>query len=76
METSASFEAWSAPSPYPAILGRAMDTSASCEARYAPLLYPISFRIVPTWEAYQDLQLISVQSAKCSALVGINCRPK
>jgi hypothetical protein len=42
METSASFEAWSAPSPYPAILGRAMETSASCEARYAPWLYPTS----------------------------------
>ena len=36
METSASFEARSAPPPYPATV----ETSASFEARYAPLSYP------------------------------------
>ena len=40
METSASFEARSAPLPYPTILGEQMETSASFEARSAPLPYP------------------------------------
>ncbi len=40
MKTSASFEAWSASSSYPAILGEAMETSASFEARSAPLSHP------------------------------------
>ena len=34
METSASFEAWSAPSPYPAMIGEVVETSASFEARF------------------------------------------
>ena len=40
METSASFEAWFVPSPYPAMIGGMVETSASFEVRYAPLSHP------------------------------------
>jgi hypothetical protein len=43
METSASFEARSAPSPYPTTV----ETSASFEARYAPLSYPTEGGDIP-----------------------------
>ena len=73
METSASFEAWSAPSPYPAILGGAVETSGAAMlvgmlAGESPVrgTYPVAMVVISGDGAGDQ----SVESPEVKVLVG------